>query len=95
MRFLGMLLLAATAAFTGLVIADNLGGGPHYTVSMLGQNIATMNALAIFCAGLALALIFALGLATALTAATHRPRGPRRDRRTTVVDDMGRPGTRP
>jgi hypothetical protein len=95
MRFLGMLLLAATAAFTGLVIADNLGGGPHYTVSMLGQNIATMNALAIFCAGLALALIFALGLATAASGVTHRPRGAHRARRTTVVDDLGGPDTRP
>lgn len=90
MRFLGMLLLAATAAFTGLAIADNLGGGPHYTVSMLGQTIGTMNALAIFCAGLTLALIVALGLATAVSAATHRPRGPRtrRARRTTVLDDQ-------
>ncbi|GHK04928.1 hypothetical protein ACWEWI_27925 [Streptomyces sp. NPDC003753] len=94
MRFLGMLLLAATAAFTGLVIADNLGGGPHYTVSMFGQSIATMNTLAIFCAGLALALIFALGLATTVSAATHRTRGARRARRTTVVDDVGGPEPR-
>ena len=94
MRFLGMLLLAATAAFTGLLIADNLSGGPHYSVSVLGQNIATMNALAIFCAGLALALLFALGLATAASGVTHRPRGSRRARRTTVVDDLGGPDTR-
>jgi len=62
MLFLGLLLLAATAAFTGLAISDNLGGGPHYTVSVLGNDIATMSTLAIFCAGLALALIFSLGL---------------------------------
>lgn len=62
MLFLGLLLLAATAAFTGLTISDNLGGGPHYTVSVLGNDIATMSTLAIFCAGLALALIFSLGL---------------------------------
>ncbi|PKV90046.1 hypothetical protein [Streptomyces sp. TLI_146] len=62
MLFLGLLLLAATAAFTGLAISDNLGGGPHYTVSLLGNDVATMSTLAIFCAGLALALIFSLGL---------------------------------
>ena len=91
MLIIGLLLLAATAAFTGLAIAGNLSGGPHYTVSMLDQNIATMNALAIFCAGLALALIFTLGVATVLNAATHRPRGarPRHARRTPVPDDLG------
>jgi len=29
MLFLGLLLLAATAAFTGLAISDNLDGGGH------------------------------------------------------------------
>ena len=98
MLFIGLLLLAATAAFTGLAIAGNLSGGPHYAVSVLDQHIATMNSLAIFCAGLALALIFTLGLATVLNAATHRPRGarpPRHARRTTVVDDVGGPERRP
>ncbi|WP_019064705.1 hypothetical protein [Streptomyces prunicolor] len=72
MLFLGLLLLAATAAFTGLAISDNLGGGPHYTVSVLGNDIATMNTLAIFCAGLALALIFSLGLWMASGGALRR-----------------------
>lgn len=62
MLFLGLLLLTATAAFTGLAISDNLGGGTDYTVSVLGNDIATMSPVAIFCAGLALALIFSLGL---------------------------------
>jgi hypothetical protein len=74
MLFLGLLLLAATAAFTGLAISDNLGGGPHYTVSVLGNDIATMNTLAIFCAGLALALIFSLGLWMAAGGAMRRSR---------------------
>ncbi|MFI6931723.1 hypothetical protein [Streptomyces sp. NPDC050287] len=71
MRFIGLLLLAATAAFTGLVIADNLSGGPEYNVSVLGNHIATMNSLEIFCSGLALALIFCLGLAVAASGTTH------------------------
>lgn len=79
MMFLGLLLLAATGVFTGLVIADNLSGGPEYSVSVLGQDIATMNTLAVFCSGLALALIFCLGLAMARSGATHhRHRRPRR-----------------
>ncbi len=63
MLFLGLLLLAATGAFTGLAIADNLSGGPEYTVTVLDRDIATMNTLAVFSSGLALALIFSLGLA--------------------------------
>ncbi|MEU0114644.1 hypothetical protein ABZ137_13150 [Streptomyces bobili] len=74
MRFLGLILLAATGAFTGLVIADNLSGGPEYTVSVLGREIATMNALAIFSSGLALALIFCLGLAMVKGSSTARHR---------------------
>ncbi|MET9833297.1 hypothetical protein ABZ078_29225 [Streptomyces sp. NPDC006385] len=79
MLFLGLLLLAATGAFTGLVIADNLSGGPEYSVSVLDQGLATMNTLAVFCSGLALALLFCLGLAMVRRGATHhRHRGPRR-----------------
>ncbi|MFC4032451.1 hypothetical protein ACFO3J_13285 [Streptomyces polygonati] len=61
MLILGLLLLGCTAAFTGLALADNLNGGPDYNVTILGHHLATMNSLAIFCAGLALALIFCLG----------------------------------
>ncbi|GHF96949.1 MULTISPECIES: hypothetical protein [Streptomyces] len=74
MLILGLLLLAAAGAFTGLVIADNLPGGPEYTVSVLGQDIATMNTLAIFCSGLALALIFCAGLSAVASTAAHRRR---------------------
>ncbi len=74
MLFLGLLLLAATGAFTGLVIADNLSGGPEYSVSVLGQHIATMNTLAVFCSGLALALLFCLGIALVTSRRHHRPR---------------------
>ena len=61
MFLLGLILLGATGAFTGLLIADNLSGGPEYTVTILGNDIATMSVLGIFLAGLALALIFCLG----------------------------------
>ncbi len=63
MLLLGLLLVAATGAFTGLLIAGNSGGGPDYTVSVLGNSIATLNSLEIFLSGIALALLFGLGLA--------------------------------
>lgn len=78
MLILGLLLLACTAAFTGLVIADNLGGGAEHDVTVLGYHIATMNGLAIFCAGLALALIFGLGAMMAVTGGVLRRRRSRK-----------------
>lgn len=86
MVFLGLLLLVATGAFTALAIVGNLSGGPDYAVSVLGQHIATLGPLGIFCSGLALALLFCLGLAIVAGGATHhrrrtarlhRTRGPR------------------
>ena len=77
MLILGMLILACTAAFTGLALSDNLSGGPDYNVTILGNHIATMNSLAIFCSGMALALIFALGVALmtgGLTLGRHKAR---------------------
>ncbi|WP_344050021.1 hypothetical protein [Streptomyces thermoalcalitolerans] len=73
MLLIGLLLLAATAAFTALAIAGNLSGGPEYTVSVLGSDIARVNTLEVFSAGLALALLFCLGAALLLgAAARHR-----------------------
>ena len=73
MLILGLLLLACTAAFTGLLLADNLSGGPEYNVTVLDHHIATMNSLTMF-AGLALALIFALGCVMALAGGALRRR---------------------
>ncbi|MDF9813724.1 hypothetical protein [Streptomyces sp. SPB162] len=74
MLFLGLVLLAATGTLTALLIADNLGGGPDYTVALLGHDLVRMNSLAIFCAGLALALVFCLSLAMAGEGAKLRRR---------------------
>ncbi|WP_181442173.1 hypothetical protein [Streptomyces tateyamensis] len=63
MILLGLLLLAATGAFTGLAIADNLHTGQSTTMSILGHDVATMTPLAVFLSGAALALICCLGLA--------------------------------
>ncbi|GAB1330956.1 hypothetical protein [Streptomyces sennicomposti] len=72
MLLIGLLLLAATAAFVVLAIAGNMSGGPGYPVSVLGNHIATMSPLALFSAGLALALIFCLGMLLFLGTANHR-----------------------
>lgn len=78
MLLLGLLLAAATAAFVGLLIAYNLVNGPEYTVTMFGNNIATMNHLSAFLSGIALALVFSLGLALMFAgAARHRRRSAR------------------
>lgn len=99
MLMLGLLLLAASAAFTVLLIAGNLSGGPEYTVSVLGNDIATLNALAIFCSGLALALVFCLGLALMRTGGARRGHGHRTPRRrgredTATLDDVMGPDGR-
>jgi len=63
MFLLGLLLLCATGAFTGLLIAYNSGGGPDYTVTMFGNTLGTLNSLEIFVAGIVLALLCCLSLA--------------------------------
>jgi hypothetical protein len=62
MVLLGLLLMAGTAAFAGLLIAYNLSGGPEYTVSLLGSEPFTISMLGAFLGGIALTLIFGLGL---------------------------------
>ncbi len=78
MFLLGLVLLAASAAFTGLAIADNTTGGPDYGVTVLGNHIGTLGPLAIFAAGIALALLFCLGLAM-MAAGTVRGRRRRKE----------------
>ncbi|MFI6848967.1 MULTISPECIES: hypothetical protein [unclassified Kitasatospora] len=74
MLLLGLLLMAAAGAFTGLLIADNLSGGPDYQVTVLGNDLVVMNSLAVFLSGVALALLFCLGLA--LIGLSRRARRP-------------------
>jgi len=98
MILLGLLLLTATGAFVGLLIADNLSGGPDYTVSVLGNDIATMNSLAVFLSGIALALIFGLGFVLAAGGGTRRRRRagvPRDDSPSTPTDEGTAPASRP
>jgi hypothetical protein len=72
MILLGLLLLGATGAFIGLLIAYNISGGPEYTVTMFDNDLATMNSLSIFLAGLALALLFCIGGVLAMSGRVRR-----------------------
>ncbi|MFI1420033.1 hypothetical protein ACH4VX_19010 [Streptomyces sp. NPDC020731] len=63
MLVLLLLLVLATAAFTAVVVVENFSGGPEYTVEVFGNQIATLGAPGLFLSGVALALIFCLGLA--------------------------------
>jgi hypothetical protein len=71
MLLLGFVLLAGAGAFAGLLIADNIGGGPSYAASVLGHQIATISTLGAFLTGIALALLFCLGLAVLKRSAAH------------------------
>ncbi|GJF33318.1 hypothetical protein KNE206_60180 [Kitasatospora sp. NE20-6] len=61
----GLLLLLATGAFTGLLIVENARTAPDLTLALVGHD-TTVSTLEVFLAGIALALVFALGCALAL-----------------------------
>ncbi|MFD6791287.1 hypothetical protein, partial [Streptomyces anthocyanicus] len=85
MLVLGLLLMAGAAAFAGLLIAYNLSGGPDYTVTLLGSEPFTISTLGAFLGGIALTLIFGLGMWMLLAGtvlARHRGKKRRRDRET-------------
>ncbi|MFE5393979.1 hypothetical protein ACFQ9U_05380 [Streptomyces sp. NPDC056568] len=85
MLVLGLLLMAGAAAFAGLLIAYNLSGGPDYTVTLLGSQPFTISTLGAFLGGIALTLIFGLGMWMLLAGtvlARHRSKKHRRDRET-------------
>ncbi|WP_405010207.1 hypothetical protein [Kitasatospora sp. NBC_01539] len=61
----GLLLLLATGAFTGLLIVENARTAPDLTLTLVGHD-TTVSTLEVFLAGIALALVFAVGCALAL-----------------------------
>jgi len=83
MFLLGLVLLGATGAFVGLLIAYNSAGGPDYTVTMFNHTLGTLNSLEIFLAGIALTLVFCLALAMMFAGARHIRRRAA-DRRTAL-----------
>ncbi|MFD7688461.1 hypothetical protein [Streptomyces sp. NPDC059781] len=98
MLVLLLLLVLATAAFTAVVVVENFSGGPEYTVEVFGNQIATLGPPGLFLSGVALALIFCLGLA-ALAGGLKRRHHKRRARVSEPVaatrEDRETRGTRP
>ena len=74
MLLLGLLLMGGTIAFATVLIADNLDGGPQYSVTLFDHHLATVNTLGAFLAGIALALVFSIAVVMASA-------GARRERR--------------
>jgi hypothetical protein len=73
--FWGVLLAGGAGGFSGMLIADNPAGGPKYTPEMLGQALPMtprLTALGVFCSGLALGLIFCVGIGFLAASATRR-----------------------
>ncbi|MGC0421869.1 hypothetical protein [Embleya sp. AB8] len=89
MFLLGLLLAAGAAAFAALLIAYNTSGGPEYTVGIFNTDLVTLNSLAIFCSGLALGLIFSLGLLM-MGGKARLNRARRNHNRRAVVDTAAR-----
>ncbi|MFD9124062.1 hypothetical protein [Kitasatospora sp. NPDC059571] len=65
MLLLGLIFLMVSGTFTGLLIADNLHGGPATQVSVLGNDIGAYTVPKAFLAGVALTLLFVAGAAMA------------------------------
>ncbi|MET7405915.1 hypothetical protein [Streptomyces parvulus] len=80
MLVLGLLLMAGAAAFAGLLIAYNLSGGPDYTVTLLGSEPFTVSTLGAFLGGIALTLIFGVGMWMLLAGTVLARRRSRRRR---------------
>lgn len=66
MLLLGLVLLGAAGAFAGLLVTQNAASGPDYTVSLFGFDLGRLSTPHAFLAGIALALVFSLGLALAI-----------------------------
>jgi membrane protein DedA with SNARE-associated domain len=83
MFLLGLVLLGLSGVFTGLLVADNWGGGPDYTVTLFGNTLGTLSSLEIFLAGIALTLVFCFGMAL-MSAGARRARRRSVARRTAL-----------
>ena len=62
MLILGLLLVVVSAAGTALVISYNSSGGPEQTIVMFGRDWLSVTPLQAFIAGLAVALVFCVGV---------------------------------
>lgn len=69
MLLLGLILLGAAGAFAGLLVTQNSAASPDYAVSLFGFDLGKLTTPQAFLAGIALTLVFSLGLALAIGSA--------------------------
>ncbi|KAA2258772.1 hypothetical protein F0L68_23370 [Solihabitans fulvus] len=62
MLILGLVLIVLSAGYTTLLFAYNNSGGPYYTVTMFGHDVASLRPAGVFAAGILTALVFCLGV---------------------------------
>jgi hypothetical protein len=80
MLILGLLLVVLSAAAAALLVAYNSSGGPEQMIALFGRDLASVNPLEAFVAGIVLTLIFGLGV-WMVTAAGRRARAVRSEYR--------------
>jgi hypothetical protein len=66
MLLLGLILFGAAGAFAGLLLMQNSADGSDYAVSLFGFDLGRLSTPQAFLAGIALTLVFAIGLALAI-----------------------------
>jgi hypothetical protein len=71
---LGLLIACAAGTFAALVVTENTTAGPGYDVSVFGNHLGTLTTMDAFLAGIALALVFSLGIALAVGSITYHRR---------------------
>ncbi|TLQ42057.1 hypothetical protein [Streptomyces marianii] len=74
MIVLGFLLALTAGGFAAIGVAENFQGGSQYAVEIFGNQIATLGPSGLFLSGVALTLIFCLGLAMAAAGLKQRRR---------------------
>lgn len=62
MLILGLLLILVSGAAAVLLVAYNTAGGPEQMIVLFGRDLVSVNPLQAFLAGIAVALVFCLGL---------------------------------
>jgi ABC-type nickel/cobalt efflux system permease component RcnA len=73
MLILGLLLVVVSAAGAILLVGYNSSGGPEQTIVLFGRDLMTVTPLQAFLAGIAIGLVFCLGLWMLITT-EHRRR---------------------
>ncbi|MEG3630477.1 hypothetical protein [Streptomyces poriticola] len=95
MIVLGLLLVLATGAFVAIAVVENFSGGPEFAVEIFGNQIATLSAPGLFLSGIALTLIFCLGMVLVAAGLKQRRRVRRALATASAASSTKEPGAAP